>query len=412
MPTRQFCRDLARASAMPIDVERVDVARACARGRRLDRAGGARRASRVLRSRRRAPGRDGRRRRAHERRSGRDVSAAAAARRGSARPGRHASAIGPRRAAVHRGVRAPMCARFSRTRQIAVPRGRVERRSGDSAQSHPPRAAPAARARVSRPASSTCSIAKRRSRAKTPSISTAPPHAAAARLVSSARRAAWSSTSTRLLASRRRFARRVIRLAQQIGRGAGTFVGFDAVEAVLRFAVSKSTGQLDLPGHRVNRRGGWLVLTRSRGPREAAPPGRRLQLSARGAGSGRGAGGGVCDFGRDGSVPTGRVGRRGLAAGRAQRRGRRRSRPAWRRRWRSGTGVRATAFRPAGSAAAARSCRTSSSMRKSTAASATITPVVVDSAGQIVWVAGHALAEEFRVTDPTRDVVILKRVPI
>jgi tRNA(Ile)-lysidine synthase len=41
-----------------------------------------------------------------------------------------------------------------------------------------------------------------------------------------------------------------------------------------------------------------------------------------------------------------------------------------------------------------------------------ITPVIVDSAGQIVWVAGHALAEEFRVTEATRDVVILKRVPI
>ena len=41
-----------------------------------------------------------------------------------------------------------------------------------------------------------------------------------------------------------------------------------------------------------------------------------------------------------------------------------------------------------------------------------ITPVIVDSAGQIVWVAGHALAEEFRVTDATKDVVILKRLPI
>ena len=41
-----------------------------------------------------------------------------------------------------------------------------------------------------------------------------------------------------------------------------------------------------------------------------------------------------------------------------------------------------------------------------------ITPVVVDSAGRIVWVAGHALAEEFRVTNATKDVVILKRLPI
>jgi tRNA(Ile)-lysidine synthase len=41
-----------------------------------------------------------------------------------------------------------------------------------------------------------------------------------------------------------------------------------------------------------------------------------------------------------------------------------------------------------------------------------ITPVIVDSAGRIVWVAGHSLAEEFRVTETTKDVVILKRVPI
>jgi tRNA(Ile)-lysidine synthase len=40
------------------------------------------------------------------------------------------------------------------------------------------------------------------------------------------------------------------------------------------------------------------------------------------------------------------------------------------------------------------------------------TPIVVDSAGQILWVPGHALAEEFRVTDRTRAVVILKRQPI
>jgi tRNA(Ile)-lysidine synthase len=41
-----------------------------------------------------------------------------------------------------------------------------------------------------------------------------------------------------------------------------------------------------------------------------------------------------------------------------------------------------------------------------------ITPVVVDAAGRIVWVAGQALSEDFRVTEATRDVVILKRVPI
>jgi tRNA(Ile)-lysidine synthase len=35
-------------------------------------------------------------------------------------------------------------------------------------------------------------------------------------------------------------------------------------------------------------------------------------------------------------------------------------------------------------------------------------PVVVDSKGQIVWVAGWSVAEEFRVTDRTKAVVILK----
>jgi len=41
-----------------------------------------------------------------------------------------------------------------------------------------------------------------------------------------------------------------------------------------------------------------------------------------------------------------------------------------------------------------------------------VTPVVVDAAGQIIWVAGHALAEAFRVTDRTKAVVILKRLPV
>jgi len=66
-------------------------------------------------------------------------------------------------------------------------------------------------------------------------------------------------------------ARRVIRLAQQIASG-GRFVGFDAVDAVLAFSVSKSAGPLDLPGHRVNRRGDVLVLTRSVGRHPAEAP--------------------------------------------------------------------------------------------------------------------------------------------
>ena len=35
-------------------------------------------------------------------------------------------------------------------------------------------------------------------------------------------------------------------------------------------------------------------------------------------------------------------------------------------------------------------------------------PVVADAANRIVWVAGHVMAEDFRVTPATSDVVILK----
>jgi tRNA(Ile)-lysidine synthase len=39
-------------------------------------------------------------------------------------------------------------------------------------------------------------------------------------------------------------------------------------------------------------------------------------------------------------------------------------------------------------------------------------PLVVDADGRIVWVAGLSVAEEFRVTDRTKAVVILKRLPV
>jgi len=35
-------------------------------------------------------------------------------------------------------------------------------------------------------------------------------------------------------------------------------------------------------------------------------------------------------------------------------------------------------------------------------------PIVVDEADRIVWVAGHAIDEEFRVTDPAQAVLILR----
>jgi tRNA(Ile)-lysidine synthase len=37
-----------------------------------------------------------------------------------------------------------------------------------------------------------------------------------------------------------------------------------------------------------------------------------------------------------------------------------------------------------------------------------LVPLVVDARDRIVWVAGHAIAEEFRVTDRTQSMVILR----
>ena len=202
-------------------------------------------------------------------------------------------------------------------------------------------------------------------------------------------------------------ARRIVRLAQLTATG-DTFVGFDAAEAVLRYAVSNSTGPLDLPGHRVNRRGAAVVLMRRRGrdPRLPAAdftyllevPGRVAvpeadcaisatveEWSSRGAGN---------EPWRHASDQEAVVAAGGLAAPLAVRN----RRPGDR-------------FRPLG-LNGRKTLQDFFVDAKIARAEREITPVVVDSSGRIVWVAGHALAEEFRVTDATRAVVILKRVPI
>ena len=204
-------------------------------------------------------------------------------------------------------------------------------------------------------------------------------------------------------------ARRVIRLAQHMVAGTDHSVGFDAAEAVRRFAVSKSTGQLDLPGHRVNRRGGVLVLTASRGREKPAPAADfSYQLEVPGQVAVPEA---ACAISADTRlVPPGRAaadlwslgGRRDEAvieAGKLLA-------PLSVRNRRCGD-----SFRPLG-LNGRKKLQDYFVDAKIDRFEREITPVIVDSAGQIVWIAGHALAEEFRVTEATRDVVILKRVRI
>ena len=203
-------------------------------------------------------------------------------------------------------------------------------------------------------------------------------------------------------------ARRVIRLAQQVASG-GRFVGFDAVDAVLAFAVSKSAGTLDLPGHRVNRRGEDLVLTRSIGRHTpVAPVEFAYQLGVPGNVKVPEA---ACAISAEvNPVPSGQsAAEMWMLAGRSDEAVLEAARlpgPLSVRNRRPGD-----RFRPLGlqgrkklqdlfvDAKVARPARDT-------------TPVVVDSQGNIVWVAGHAVADEFRVTDRTRAVVILRRISI
>ena len=207
-------------------------------------------------------------------------------------------------------------------------------------------------------------------------------------------------------------ARRVIRLAQQWLAGehqAERFIGFDAVDAVLGFAVSKSTGQLDLPGHRVNRRGVAIVLTPSRGREKPVPaadfsyplevPGQVMVPEA------------ACAIlAATGSVPPGRSAAEAwqVAAGddEAVVEAGGLTGPLFVRNRRPGD-----SFRPLG-LKGRKKLQDLFVDNKIDRFEREITPVIVDAGGRIVWVAGQALSEDFRVTEATRDVVILKRVPI
>jgi tRNA(Ile)-lysidine synthase len=232
--------------------------------------------------------------------------------------------------------------------------------------------------------------------------------AAAARLISQTTRGVELDADA-LMAEPPAIARRVIRLAQQMAAGPDRFIGFDAGEAVRRFAVSKSTGQLDLPGHRVNRRGGVLVLTRSRGREKPAPAADFIyQLAVPGQVAVPEA---ACAISADTRpVPTGRAaGDVWHLAGRSEEaviEARCLAGPLTVRNRRPGD-----TFRPLG-LNGRKTLQDFFVDAKIDRFEREITPVIVDSAGQIVWIAGLALAEDFRVTEATKDVVILKRVPI
>jgi tRNA(Ile)-lysidine synthase len=232
--------------------------------------------------------------------------------------------------------------------------------------------------------------------------------AAAARLVVRTARGVEIDADA-LMAEPPAVARRVIRRAQQMASGAEHFIGFDAVEAVRRFVVSNSTGPLDLPGHRANRHGAAVVLTSRHGRETQVPPADFMyQLEVPGQVAVPEA---ACAISAASTpVPAGRFARDVWhLAGRSDEaviEARRLSGPLGVRNRRPGD-----AFRPLG-LGGRKTLQDLFVDAKIERLERDRTPVIVDSAGQIVWIAGLALAEEFRVTEATKDVVILKRLPI
>ena len=218
-----------------------------------------------------------------------------------------------------------------------------------------------------------------------------------------------------LLAQPPAIARRVIGQAQRAASG-GRFIPFDAIDAVLAFAVSNSAGPIDLPGHRVNRRGGTIVLTKSTGRRHRAAAGSTHLPSLEF----------TYELGLPGqvSVPESACAISAeaefLSSGES-------AAARWTLASRGNQAVVEAAklapplvvrnrrpgdrFRPLGLQGHKKlqDFLVDAKVRRTDRDSI---PLVVDSNGQIVWVAGHAVAEDFRVTDRTKAVVILKRLPV
>jgi tRNA(Ile)-lysidine synthase len=202
--------------------------------------------------------------------------------------------------------------------------------------------------------------------------------------------------------------RRVLRDAQQFVSG-GKFVGFEAVQAVLALAVSKSSGPIDLPGHRVQRIGETIVLTRRAGRSLTRQPECSFSYALDVPGSVN-VPEAACAISAEAQiVPAGEgAATRWRLAARADEAvvdADHLPAPLMVRSRRPGD-----VFRPLGFHGRKKLQDLFVDAKVQRDKRATI-PVVVDAAGRIIWVAGLSMAEDFRVSDRTKAVVILKRRP-
>ena len=198
-------------------------------------------------------------------------------------------------------------------------------------------------------------------------------------------------------------ARRILRRAM-LQAAPDQFVGFEAVESVLNLADDLCEArQIDVPGQRAERCGETIVLRSRHGralaaeeakavsfsypldvPGEVALPEVACQISAELTESG------VADAGLGGPPDRVVVAAATLAS------------PLTVRSRRQGD-----VFRPLG-LRGRKKLQDFFVDRKVRRAERDRVPLVVDSCNRIVWVAGYAVGEEFRVTDPGKPVVILR----
>ena len=208
-------------------------------------------------------------------------------------------------------------------------------------------------------------------------------------------------------------ASRVARIA--LSRFAGErFVGFDHVNALLEFARGGSGAALSLPRQQAVHRGGRIVLQPSARPqREARGRSRRsraaatadesnlfrFQLSIPGEVTLTKQGWAISAALLEGG-PVGGLSARGHTAAVAAPDLRL---PLWVRNRRPGD-----RFRPLGMGGSEKKLQDFLVDRKVARATRDALPLVVDESDRIVWVVGHGVSEDFRVTEPARGVILLK----
>lgn len=181
--------------------------------------------------------------------------------------------------------------------------------------------------------------------------------------------------------------------------GGGRVIGFDHVEQLLALADARDGAALSLPGQYAVRAGSTILLTAGRGARPVPPNSFAFSLSIPGEVQADDWAISAKELSASAERPIQQWAARGMEVGVAAGElvmplGIRSRRPGDR-------------FRPLG-APGVRKLQDFLVDRKVARADRETLPLVVDGRDRIVWVPGQSVAEEFRVIDPSRGVILLR----